>query len=122
MDEEQHLQHVYQLASDSKVRERMRELWDELGMENKAKNISKAGRKALFKIIERHIQVFTDEEVKVGCTDWVEMEIRIKPEARPVCAKVRPLSKIQKDNLKSQLDSWLKDGVITPPSRRGDPR
>ena len=43
----------------------------------------------------------------------MEMHIRVKPDARPVCAKVRPLSKAQKDNLRAQLDSWLKDGVIT---------
>ena len=44
----------------------------------------------------------------------MEMHIRVQPDARPVCAKVRPLSKVQKDNLRAQLDSWLKDGVITP--------
>ena len=92
----------------------MRELWDELGMDSKTKNISKDRRKALFKIIEKHMQVFTNEEVKVGKTDWMEMEIRVQPDARPVCAKVRLLSKVQKDNLKAQLDSWLKDGVIIP--------
>ena len=48
------------------------------------------------------------------CTDWLEMEMRIKEDARPVCAKVRPLSIAQKDNLRTQLDSWLKDGVISP--------
>ena len=58
--------------------------------------------------------MFTDKEVKVGCTDWLEMEIRIKEDARPVCAKVGPLSNAEKDNLQAQLDSWLKDGVITP--------
>merc|ERR1712155_371324 len=84
-----------------------------LGMGKPEKKISKKGKTALFKIIEKYITVFTDEEVKVGKTDWVEMDIRIKPDARPVCAKVRPLSKAQKDNLKVQLDSWLKDGVIT---------
>ena len=83
-------------------------------MKSQEKKISKNGKKALFKIIEKNITVFTDEEVKVGKTDWMEMHIRVKPDARPVCAKVRPLSKAQKDNLRAQLDSWLKDGVITP--------
>ena len=31
-----------------------------------------------------------------------------------MCAKVRPLSTAQKANLRAQLDSWLKDGVISP--------
>ena len=38
-------------------------MWTEL------ENLSKQGRKAMYKILERHMQVFTDEEVKVGCTD-----------------------------------------------------
>ena len=42
------------------------------------------------------------------------MEIHIKKNARPVCAKVRPLSNAQKTNLQAQLNSWLKDGVIAP--------
>ena len=61
-------------------------------MDNHDKNLSEAGRKAMYKILERHIQVFTDKEVRVGLTDWLEMEIRMKEDARPVCAKVRPLS------------------------------
>ena len=83
----------------------MDKLWQELNMDNLNKNLSKAGRKAMPKILARHMQVFTDDEVKVGCTDWLEMEIRIKEDARPVCAKVRPLSNAQKDNLPAQLDS-----------------
>ena len=105
LEEEQHLQHVYKLAEEPVVRERMKELWAEMGMENPDKHISKNGRRALYKIVERHMEVFKDEEVKVGCTNWVEMEIRIKEDARPVCAKVRPLSNSQRDNLRAQLDT-----------------
>ena len=83
-------------------------------MDNHDKNLSEAGRKAMYKILERHIQVFTDKEVRVGLTDWLEMEIRMKEDARPVCAKVRPLSTAQKANLRAQLDSWFKDGMISP--------
>ena len=54
--------------------------------------------------------VFTDEEVKVGCTNWLEMEIRIKEDAHQGQAP----EYTQKDNLRAQLDSWLKDGVISP--------
>ena len=101
---------MYQLGDKPRIRERMDELWKELDMDNPNKNLYKA----MYKILERNIQVFTDEEVKVGCTDWLEMEIRIKEDARPVCAKVRPLSNAQKANLQDQLNSWLKDGVIAP--------
>ena len=69
VDQEQHAQHVYQLATKPQVRARVNELWQELDMENPNKSLSKGGRKAMYKILERHLQVFTDEEVKVGCTD-----------------------------------------------------
>merc|ERR1711951_328380 len=105
-----HSQHVYQLKTEPQVRARVNELWRELDMENPNKNLSKEGRKAMYKILERHMQVFTDDEVKVGCTDWVEMEIRLKEDAR----QSRPLSSVQKNNLHAQLDSFLKDGVIAP--------
>ena len=68
-NEEQHVQHVYQLATEPQVRARVNKLWQELDTENPDKNLSKEGRKAMYKILERHLQVFTDEEVKVGCTD-----------------------------------------------------
>ena len=42
------------------------------------------------------------------------MDIRAKEGPKPVCAKVSPLSNMQKENLKAQLDSWLQDGIITP--------
>ena len=58
----------------------------------------------------------------MGRTDWLEMEIRIKEDAHPVCAKVRPLSTAQKANLRAQLESWLKDGVISQPNSGGVPR
>ena len=112
VNKEQHANHVYQLADNKKVKKRVDELWKELDMDTKDKKLSKKGPKEIYKILERHISVFTDKDVKVGCTDWVKMEIRIQEDARPVCAKVRPLSKISKDNLKQQLNLWLKDGVI----------
>ena len=114
IDEGKQLRQVYQLAEEPEIRERIDKLWAELDMDNASKNLSKAGRRAMRKILTRHMQVFTDEEVKVGYTDWLEMEIWIKEDARPVCAKVRPLSSAQKANLQEQLNLWLKDGVIAP--------
>merc|ERR1712155_82732 len=112
--EEEQLRQVYQLAEKPETKERVEQLWKELDMDNPNKSLSSDGRTAMRKILARHMQVFTDDDVKVGCTDWVEMEIRIKENARPVCAKVRPLSSAQKANLRAQIDSWLKDGVIVP--------
>ena len=39
----------------------MDKLWQELNMDNLNKNLSKAGRKAMPKILTRHMQVFTDD-------------------------------------------------------------
>merc|ERR1711923_373318 len=113
-DEGEQLRQVYQLAETPEAKQRVEQLWKELDMDNPDKSLSPNGRKAMRKILARHMQVFTDDDVKVGCTDWVEMEIRVKENARPVCAKVRPLSSAQKANLQAQIDSWLKDGVIVP--------
>ena len=107
MDEEQRLKHVYQLADDPKMKKQVDKLWAELDMDNENENLSNEGSKAMYKILAKHTTVFTDEEVKAGCTNWINMEIRRKDGAKPVCAKVRPLSNIQKENLKAQLDSLL---------------
>ena len=111
-DKEQHLQHIYMMKDNPKVKKRVAKLWKELDLDNPNKNLSKEGRRGLHWILTK-CTVFTDKEVKARCTDWLEMEIRVKPDAQPVCAQVRPLSNAQKNNLKEQLDSWLRDRIIT---------
>ena len=70
-------------------------------MDNENKNLSNAGHKAMYKILAMHTTVFTVKEEKAGCTDWIDMEIRVKEGAKPVCANVRLLSNVQKEHLKA---------------------
>ena len=44
----------------------------------------------------------------------MEFKIDLKENAVPVKQKVRPLAPPLKDNLKIQLDAWLRDSVIEP--------
>ena len=114
VNEEQQLEHIYKLSDSPKVQRQVEGVVWELDMDNKSKNLSDAGQEAMYQILEKHTTVFTDKEVKAGCTDRVKVEIRVKEDARPICAKIRLLSNMQKDNLKVQLDSLLKDGINTP--------
>ena len=66
-------------------------------------------------LIERWKDVFTNDHVKVGKTEWVDpFHIELEPNTTPVRQRSRPLTPEQVQALRQQLDDWLADGVIEP--------
>ena len=63
-------------------------------------------------MLNTHQNVFTSDKCSVGKTSWEEFKIELVPGARPVNQRVRPLPPPLKENLREQLDKWLKDEVI----------
>ena len=72
-------------------------------------------RKQVEELIEEYHDIFTTENRKVGmvpnkyCTT-----IKLKPGTVPIKQKLRPMHPQQQAELKTQLDEWLKEGVIQP--------
>ena len=62
--------------------------------------------------------MFTSEHCQVGDTLWVEFKIELNEHTKPVKQKVCPLTPSHKENLKFQLDDWLRDSVIEPADSR----
>ena len=67
----------------------------------------------LIQMIEEYADVFSDPEgVEIGTTDLIEFEVKLKEGARPVRQKLRPLNPKQRDSLRKQLDTWIKEKVV----------
>ena len=49
-----------------------------------------------------------------GCTDIVELQLRLKPGTQPIRQKFCDLNPRQEAELESQLETWVKEGVIEP--------
>ena len=47
-------------------------------------------------------------------TEGLEMKVDLGPGAIPFMFRVRPLNPDQKDNLQTQINEWLEQGVIKP--------
>ena len=66
----------------------------------------------LKEIITKHADVFSNPEANIGETSLIEFDILLKPDATPVCHRLRPLNPDQKKDLKKTLDLWTKEGII----------
>lgn len=67
--------------------------------------------KAVLDLLHEYADIISDND-QYGCTDLVEHEINLQPEATPIRTKVRPINPVLEKNLKEQLDTWLKQEVI----------
>jgi len=67
-------------------------------------------------MINENQDIFTTEDCKVGKTTWETFKIELIPNARPVNQRMRPVPPNLKEDLRAQLDSWLKNEVIEPSS------
>ena len=93
----------------------MKQLIEELELD-KCDFLEQPGRREqVEKLIEEYHDIFTTETRKVGmvpnkyCTT-----IKLKPGTVPIKQKLRPMHPQQQAELKTQLDEWLKEGVIRP--------
>ena len=63
-------------------------------------------------LIGEYQDVFASPEQEIGKTSLIEFNVTLKPGARPVKQKVRPLNPHQKEDLRKQLDLWEREEVI----------
>lgn len=70
--------------------------------------------KALRKLLTRYKEVFANEQTKFGLTNLVQCKLRLKPGTKPIKQKRRPLNPLQLKELKSQVQDWLKQGIVRP--------
>ena len=101
-------------VKDPAVTER---IWAELKLnENKILKENVKIKNLVYSMINDNQEIFTSEDCKVGKTPWETFKIELKPNARPVNQKMRPVPPNLRDNLRAQLDLWLKNEVIEPSS------
>ena len=68
----------------------------------------------MVQLIHTYKSFFTDIEIAVGKTDVLKMKIVLSNDAVPVHTPVHKIKLHLLDSLPTQIDSWLKDGVIVP--------
>ena len=59
-------------------------------------------------MIDENQDIFTTEDCKVVKTTWETFKIELLPNARPVNQRMRSIPPNLKENLRVQLDLWLK--------------
>ena len=88
-------------------------LWEELELEANPILAQDPQLKARVKqMIQDYKDVFTTSKERVGKTTWIEFSIELRPDAKPVKHRVRPLAPQMTSDLRVQLDEWLEDQVI----------
>ena len=64
------------------------------------------------KLMFKHRNIFT-ESGEIGKTDLLEFEVNLMPEAKaPIFCKNRPINPNLEKEIKEQIDTWLKHGII----------
>ena len=66
------------------------------------------------KMIRKYYKVFGEPSKSIGRTDLIEFNIDLKPDAKPIRQKLRPLNPIQVESLKNQLKEWEENDCIQP--------
>ena len=90
-------------------------IWAELKLnENKILQENVTVKNIVYSMINDNQDIFTTEDCKVGKTTWEKFKIELIPNARPVNQRMRPIPPNLKENLRAQLDLWLKNEVIEP--------
>lgn len=70
--------------------------------------------KELSKLLWEYNDIFAQPGQKLGCTDLVEFNIRLRPDAKPIRARpYRSNPKIRKE-IRKQVEKMLKDKIIRP--------
>ena len=93
----------------------MERIWADLKLnENKILQANPNVKKLVHSMINDNQDIFTTEDCNVGKTTWETFKIELVPNARPVNQRMRPIPPNLKENLRAQLDTWLKNEVIEP--------
>ncbi len=71
-------------------------------------------KKEVWKLIYEYQDIFS--KTTPGCTDVVQLQLRLKPGTQPIRQKFHNLNPRQEAELEAQLETWLKEGVIEPSS------
>ena len=93
--------------------ERIKTLWSELKLDEKEILMEDpALMKEVKELIAEYEDVFKSPEQPFGRTDLVECKLRLKPDVKPIKQKGRPMNPKMEEELRSQIDLWLSEGVI----------
>ena len=88
-------------------------LWSDLKLQNnEVLDEVPELKKKLYSILHEYQDVFTNDQCHVGNTSWDTFKIDLIPNAQPVRQRVRPLAPPLRENLRLQLQDWIKDEVI----------
>lgn len=99
--------------------EDVKQVFEDLKLDdNEYLKADKDKMKVVKRLLKRYAHIFANKKQEIGETDMIEFDVVLKPGSRPVKAKVRPLNPAQEENLKAQVDLWLREGVIekAPPN------
>ena len=111
----QEVEPVDKNLTDDQIKAHKAQIWSDLNLEeNKILKEHPEAMKRVRKIIDRYWSVFGEPNITTGLTDLAEFKIKLKPDAVPHRAKVRPLNPAQMESLKEQMALWLEEGVIEP--------
>ena len=93
--------------------DRVKTLYKELKLEEKELLIEDPKlMKEVKDLIAEYEDVFKSPEEPFGRTDLVECKLRLKPDAKPIKQKGRPMNPKMEQELRAQIDVWLAEGVI----------
>ncbi len=93
----------------------MQQLWEDLEMpDNMFLKKDPLLKKEVWKLIYEYQDIFSN--TTPGCTDVVELQLRLKPGTQPIRQKFWNLNSKQEAELEAQLETWLAEGVIEPSS------
>ena len=68
----------------------------------------------MIKLFLDNFKVLATHPRQYGETEVLEMKIDLVPRVIPYKSQVRLFNPDQKENLRNQIDEWLKQGVIEP--------
>ena len=105
--------------SDEDPESRVKRLQDEavqkLGIySNKLLKANPKVRDKVVEMVKKYYKVFGEPGLSIGKTDLVEFKIDLKPDAKPIRQKLRPLNPVQVESLKNQLKEWEDNDCIQP--------
>ena len=63
-------------------------------------------------LVVEYQDVFSEPGNEIGKTNLMEFTLDLKPEARPIRQRLRPLNPKQRESLQKQLEVWKHEGVI----------
>lgn len=101
--------------SESEAKKLQDEAVTKLGIHsNKLLKANPKIRDKVEKMIRKYYKVFGEPSKSIGRTDLIEFNIDLKPDAKPIRQKLRPLNPIQVESLKNQLKEWEENDCIQP--------